>query len=349
MLPLTSRLRSKWLGGLSLSKGAAETLELSPAVDREQPAAISLPNEFNRVVSVQHETTPEIELRRLQKRTTRHAPTVAYRFDRATLAQGSLYFRGGYQVIRSGSNMLLPRQQHEFQEMMLCTNNVIERYFGHWLADGQALELLAEQMSLPSGILKRNPWLHEPGYRLLSGLRPVQTENAFVDRLWIVDDRGMNDNRIARIQKLRERFGQAATHAGPKRVMLGRGTLGKPRHLLNARELEEAFDKLGFTIVEPEAESAESIVNALSSAEIAICVEGSAQNHCIYALPVGSTLLIIQPPARFNAVSKDRADAVGLNWAYVVADPRPDGFHLPIERLMRTLDEISRVRGRAIV
>jgi hypothetical protein len=85
MLPLTSRLRNKWLGGVGLCDGASEIIELSPAADREQPAAISLPSEFDRVLSLQEETTPEIELRRLQRGAIHHAPTMAYRLDAAVL------------------------------------------------------------------------------------------------------------------------------------------------------------------------------------------------------------------------------------------------------------------------
>jgi hypothetical protein len=258
-----------------------------------------------------------------------------------------LYFNAGYQVIRGGSDLVLPRRQDRFSEMVLCTNNVIERYFGHWLNDGLLLEQLAEQLSLPSIILKRKPWLHEPDYRKLSRLEGEQTEHGIVDRLWFVDDRGVNHGRISRIKTLRERLQSTVTRTGPKRVMLTRGALGAPRHLVNSREVQAALEKAGFAIIFPEAESAGNLVNILSSAEIVVVVEGSAQGHCTYALPLGSTLLTIQPPTRFTANSKDRADALGLNWAFVVADPRPHGFYLPIDRLLRTLDEISRITGGA--
>jgi hypothetical protein len=42
-------------------------------------------------------------------------------------------------------------------------------------------------------------------------------------------------------------------------------------------------------------------------------------------------------------MGKMRADAVGINWAYVVADAHADGFYLPIGRLLRTIDEVTRV------
>lgn len=346
MLPITARLRSKWLGNVPISDVASETIQLAPAIEREHPAAIALPSEFERVLAVMHETALEHELGRLRQGTRRHGPTIAYRLDNAILAQGSLYFDGGHSVIRGGCDALLPRPQDRLTEMQLCTNYFIERYFGHWLIDGRALELLADQMSLRGLVLNRKPWLHEPGYRKMSDTEAVRTDNALVGRLWVIDDHSVNENRIARIGELRSRIRAAARPTDKKRIVLARGTLGSPRDLINSDEVYQALQKEGFEIINPEHETVGSIVNALSSAEIVIAVEGSVQSHCTYAMPVGSTLLTIQPPTRFNAVSKDRADAVGMNWAFVVADPREDDFYLPLDRLDRTLEEVSRVSGQ---
>jgi hypothetical protein len=347
MLPITARVFSKLFANADVFDRASETIELEPAVDRDQNAAISLPDEFDRVSAIIESSTLDLELARLRRGSRRHAATIAYRLDHAVLAEGSLYFNGGYKVLRAGSKALLPRRREHFQEMALCTDYVIERYFGHWLIDGLALEVLADQMSLRSLILTRKPWLHEQDYRQMSGLEANQTNHAVIERLWVVDDRGINNSRISRFKKLRERIRPAGSQTG-KRIWLGRGKLGAARNLVNSTELCEVLQRLGFEMIEAEHESAGNIVKKLASAEIVITIEGSAQSHCSYALPTGSTLLIIQPPARFNASSKDRADAVGFNWAYVVADPRPNGFHLPVDRLMRTLEEISRVTLRRI-
>ena len=349
LLPVIARLRSRYLGNLPISDSASEIVELSPAIEREQPGAISLPSEFDRVLALQEETTVETELDRLRSGKRRHGATVAYRLDRATIAQGTLYFKGGHNVIRRGSVALLPRQQDCFAEMQLCTNNVVERYFGHWLIEGLALELLAKQMSVQGLVLGRKPWMHEAGYRELCGIESVHTDNAFVDRLWIVDDRGLNASWISRVRELRRRVREGASPTSAKRVFVTRGVRGSPRNLVNSDELQQVLNNMGFSIVNPESESAQGLASAISSAELVILVEGSHQSHCIQALPVGSTLITIQPPTRFNANSKDRADASGLNWAFVVADPHPEGFHLPIDRLMRTIDEVSRVTAQRVV
>lgn len=321
-------------------------IELAPAVERMQPAAIALPGEFERVLAVQGDTTVATELERLAEGKRRHGPTIAYRIDNAVLGQGTLYFDGGYDVICSRSTKpLLRRRQDHFAEMQLCTNYVIDRYFGHWLIDGLVLELLAEQRSLRALSSAGTAWPHEPGYRELCGLNVTRSDNARIDRLWVIDDRGVNGAWISRIEELRRRVRSMAMRNGPKRVMLSRGTLGTKRNLVNVAEVQKMLNRLGFEIINPESETPRSIVEKLSGAEIAVVVEGSAQNHSFLSMPPRSTVVTIQPPTRFNAHGKMRADAVGINWAFVVADPDPDGFHLPVERLTRTLDEVERVTG----
>jgi hypothetical protein len=113
--------------------------------------------------------------------------------------------------------------------MQLCSNYVIERYFGHWATDGLVLELLAAQRSVPGLKLAGTPWMHEPGYRELCGLPVTRSDNAWIERLWVIDDRGINDGWISRIEELRRRVRSVVAPNGPKRVMLTRGTLGAKR------------------------------------------------------------------------------------------------------------------------
>jgi capsular polysaccharide biosynthesis protein len=145
------------------------------------------------------------------------------------------------------------------------------------------------------------------------------------------------------MEELRRRVRSAAAPNGPKRVMLTRGTLGAKRNLVNSSEVQEALVHIGFEIVNPEMETAQGIVEKLCGVEIAVTVEGSAQNHCWLAMPRQSSFVAIQPPTRFNLWSKMNADAIGINFAFVVADPHPEGFCLPTDRLLRTIDEVVRV------
>jgi hypothetical protein len=227
--------------------------------------------------------------------------------------------------------------------MQLCSNYVIERYFGHWTSDGLVLELLAAQRSVPGLKTAGTPWLHEPGYRELCGLAVTRSGNAWVDRLWVIDDRGINDGWISRLEELRRRVRSVAAPNGPKRVMLTRGSLGVKRNLVNSSVVQEALVHIGFDIVNPELETARSMAEKLRGVEIAIAVEGSVQNHCWLSMPRQSTFVAIEPPTRFNTWCKMIADSIGINFAFVVADNHPEGFCLPTDRLLRTIDEVIRV------
>src|ERR1700677_3317864 len=165
VLPITRRVRARLFGSAPISACASEVIELAPSVNRFQPAPIALPGEFDRVVAAGVDTTIAIELERLKEGQRQHGPTIAYRIDNAVLGDGTLYFSGGYQVIRGrSSGPLLRRHRDNFEEMQLCTGYYIDRYFGHWLIDGVLLELLAAERALPTISLAGDPWLHEPGY-----------------------------------------------------------------------------------------------------------------------------------------------------------------------------------------
>ena len=132
---------------------ASEIIELAPAVDLMQPAAIALRGEIEgQCVAVQEVNDLDDRTRALARG---HTATWAdhrlpYR-QCHTWERGTLYFDGGYEVIgRSSRKRLLSGHHVYLGEAQLCSNYVIDRYFGHWLIDGLALELLAAQRSLPA-------------------------------------------------------------------------------------------------------------------------------------------------------------------------------------------------------
>ena len=188
VLPVTARLWAKILGNLPLSAHASEVLEIAPAVDRAQPSAIALPEEFDRVLAVPENSTISMEHERLKGGIRRHAPTRAYQIDHAVIGHGTLYFDGDYQVIRGRSTKpLLGRRPDCFGEMQLCSDYYIDRYFGHWAMDGLVLELLASQRSLPAVTLAGRSWLHEADYRELCDLKVERSEYARIERLWVLE------------------------------------------------------------------------------------------------------------------------------------------------------------------
>src|SRR5260370_17932010 len=165
LLPLSARGRGKISGVRKVSDAAAECIELAAADDSPTLPAIALPDEFERVRGVVPSSTLEAERKYLTARSLNHGPTLAFRLNDAILADHTCYWSGGYEVSRSGDKRaVLTGSFEEYEEGQLCTYAPSNIYFGHWLRDAMAMELLAEQRGLSPLSYVGKPWIHEPGY-----------------------------------------------------------------------------------------------------------------------------------------------------------------------------------------
>ena len=306
---------------------------------------LSLPNEFERVLDVDEHSTFEMQRTRITSRFFEHGPTLAYRIPRALLVDGTVYTSFDNLVCRSGRGYPIIAQQIEsIHNAQLCTNKIIEQYFGHWLHDGLLLEILAQEQNLLPLIFRRPQWLHEPGYRSIMSLVARDVTRAFVHDLWIIDDRGLNQSWAKRFNYLRNKLRSTAELTSTQHTthfFIRRGHGQSKRVLLNEDIIIEYLSKFGFGIIDPETMSVASMATALSQAKMVVSVEGSAINHAQFALPCGASIVVIQPPNRFNALHRHFCDAAGLRFGFVVADPGLDGFTLNPERLQRTIDIVD--------
>jgi Glycosyltransferase 61 len=342
LLPIASRLRARIFGNAAIDSQASEIIEISPSVQRKSPAAICLPNELQRIQGWVQGSSLELQLNRVTGGVKEHGATVGYRLRNATIAGGSLYFRGGYDVLRpKQSRVLVLGRPERIAEAQLCTTFVAERFFGHWLRDALMLEELASLRGYLPVRLRRGSWLHEEAYRNLLGLPGHSVDFAQIAHLWVIDDRGLNDSWLSRFESLRERTRRTAAVSGPSRVMLCRGVMGERRELTNAAEVESELQANGFVVATPELESVAQLINLLAHAKIVVVVEGSAHNHAFMAMPRGSALITIQPSNRFNAIGKTFADAIGVRWAFTVAEKSRGGYYMPLDRLLRTIESVG--------
>ena len=315
--------------------------ELAPAVEREAATAISLLGEFDRVKGFAAETSEAVELERVFAPSLRHGPTLAYRVSDVLVDHGSLYTWTAKQDFSVERRLVSVCRGEAVHEAMLCTNDVINRYFGHWLTDGTALERLAQQAGLHPLVMGQQEWRHEAGYRDLLSLQAGRLRSGFVRNLWVIDDRGINDGWLARFEHLRAlvRGSAQALGAKPTHVILSRGDLGKRRQLDNFGQIVSTLAPHGYVVVEPEKLSAVEVAQALANAQVVVAVEGSAQAHALMAMPRGAAMVTIMPPRRFNSVHKVVADAIGVKWAYAVAEESGEhSFRQPSDRLLALLD-----------
>lgn len=336
-LPVISRVRSRLRPPLPLLQIATEVRELEPASSLACRPPISLPGELDRVVDFLGGV--ENQVPRLVATVREEGPTLSYRFANATLADFTVYCASRYEVYSpSTKRPVLTGSPEGFGEAQLCTTNCAQTYFGHFLREALPLEVLAQQRGMTALTFRRQPWLHEPGYRSLVELVPVETSYAEVANLWITDERALNEGWKKRFQTLRRTLRGKVTPSRDTHVYLRRGTMGAARNLLNEDEVAAKLESIGFRVIAPEKMTPEAIASALAEAKVVVCVEGSVQQHAFIAMPEGATLVSIQPPARFNSIAKLLSDAVDARFAYVVAEPAAGGFTLELSRLLRTID-----------
>jgi capsular polysaccharide biosynthesis protein len=94
-------------------------------------------------------------------------------------------------------------------------------------------------------------------------------------------------------------------------------------------------------VVDPQHQSAAEIVATIRGARIVVGVEGSHLAHGLFSMAPEGTLLVLQPPYRFNNVHKDYTDCMDLKYAFILGDACEGGFSMSMNNLNKTLDIIS--------
>lgn len=78
------------------------------------------------------------------------------------------------------------------------------------------------------------------------------------------------------------------------------------------------------------------------TAKLVVGVEGSHLIHAMVTIAEGGTLLVLQPPNRFNNPLKDYTDCLGMNYAFLTGHAVEDGFEVDLDQLARLLEQIDR-------
>jgi hypothetical protein len=312
------------------------------AESRFEPSATYLRGELERVRNVQEETTCETELNRLAAGTRLHVATRAYLFKDVTLC-GGLLFKGAMNLrIARSSDHRDDIEGVDMSSAAISTTLMGSIYFGHWMHDDVSLNVVARSLAPPVEIA-RTPYAHESGYRQLLSLPGARIASGHFGELILLDDWGQNSHKRRRYQELRDTLRRAIARSGHDRVYIKRGqsACSRGRDLSNCMGLETHLVARGFAVVDPDTMSAEQIATTLRDARLVIGTEGSHLAHAIYAIADGGTLVVIQPPHRFNNIFKDLTDALGLQYAFIIGDAAEEGFSIDLDRLDRLLEHVS--------
>ncbi|PPE65562.1 glycosyltransferase family 61 protein [Caldimonas caldifontis] len=341
--PAIARLRRKLGFDKSLEHAATRTWVLQPAETRVERPALYDTRELDRVTACQDDTSMSAELERLRGGPRHHGATVAHLIPDVYLLEGHLFRRD---ALRELSRTPLPwisgPIREERGEASLAASRYGVRYFGHWMTDDLPTLKLATDHAPPISprvALTR----HQTEYLTLTGLEYEMLPNAYLKQLIVFDDIAQNRLKALRYAALRERF-QAITSTlteepTPGVVLLRRNT-GHQRVLTNEDQVAAALRARGFRSLCPEEHSVSEILAACRGARVAVGVEGSHLAHAIYTLAPGGSLVVLQPPQRFNNVFKDICDAAELSYAMTVGHPDGDGFRVNIDALLRLVDRM---------
>jgi len=343
--PIWARVLRKLKVGEEINDIAAEHIEICAAETTEERPAIALPDEFDRVLKPRHNISIVELAAAVAGGPTMHGPTVAYRFRDVLLADGSIYVGFRYeQVAKFRRRPIIFGHFPEYETAQLCADSGSDIFFGHWLCDSLAKEMLAKERGLRPLNQPNDLRIHEQGYRSILGMTADMPQTAYIRDLWTVDDRGYNSDHVRRFRALRTKLRETreAETKASRLIYLGRGRTGESgRNLQNEQEIQAALDATGFDAIHPEEIAPPEIRDALMYARIVVSVEGSALAHAVLALPEGSAIVVIQPANRFSHAFKSVSEFAGIRFAYIVAEQRGTQLWLDPARLIKLIEMVD--------
>lgn len=306
--------------------------------------SVALDDEYERIGGTLPYTDIVTEVRIAHGGLTEHPPTYSYNLGPALIADGSVYYRGGFGVMKSGVARPLARGRAErLAAAQLCTSSLTEEFFGHWLLDTPALAVLGEQRGLTPVVVRTTPTSsHRRGYTAMMGMPVIESRLATADQLWFVDDRPTNAGRAARLREVRRRVRRSASAGRRRRVIMDRKLGGVRRNLENSGALWDLLVRdHGFEVVDPLLTDQATLVGILADAELVLGVEGSALCHAVVASPETAMIFAIMPPTRFCTAVKWYTDMVGMKFGFAVASGTGSDFTLDPNRLRRVMDRVD--------
>lgn len=317
---------------------ASERWEVAPGTEVRVRPARCLPGQMERIRAAAFGSVTEVLQDLRGGFSTMQPPTVGYRLRGVDLVDGVLYCRGAERHLRKRSRRSLGyRTPVDAMGGALYESWRGNRWFGNWLADDCLTYRLAKRFGHP--VTTGNPTGHAARYEALLGQTPMRVENVRFEELLLFDDVGHCAEKRERADANRRRLvgaGAPESHAG---VFLLRKANGDRRFLANEMEIAERLARRrGFRIVDPLANSADAIVAQCAGAQVVVGVEGSHLVHGLVAMPPGSTLLALQPPARAVSVLKMITDRQEQEFAFVVGQGGDADFVIDPEEVERTLD-----------
>jgi len=327
----------------SLDAMASRVWEHTPGGTETVEPIVLMPGSLERVVSgprdlgtpipreavIGHAVSCELKL----------SPTTLYEIRDALVSRGSIYARGHRYPLRwNPVRESLRGAVETIDEAVLVGSMRGSYFFGDWIMDDCAQQLLAESLGPEVIDIVRPMYKHEPGYReLLELCAPRQVEDALVRRLTVIVEGGASVDQRRRIAMLRERLRKnlgplPPFHCG---VYVDRGVTGARRSLVNKDVVTARLKERGFSVIEPEKLTSRQVATALATAKFVMGVEGSHLSPGVVSVSTGSTVIELHPANRFYPCRRSYLDAFGIKYAVLVCP------HLNEAEFEARLDELD--------
>jgi hypothetical protein len=325
----------------AIEDACAESWIVEPALKQRVQPSIYLPGDLDRVTdAIEFSNLPQ-EMEYLTAEVRNHAATVAYRFRNVSVVEGGLYSgRWRERLMTRAKAEADNGPEKRMRSGVVACSWTGNHFFGHWITDDLTLHLAAEEIGHPF-ILKRKPYLHEPGYRRLLNIWCDQVACTRFDEVVVLRDFGQNAYKRKRYEILRNRLKDQFRLRRAKRVLLRRGSLGVSREIVNNSEFETFLIAHGFDIVDPEKLTPSEIIEQTMGAEVVIGVEGSQIPHALLTMADKGVLCCLLPPFRFVNTFKGYTDCLGMRYAMLVGHAAPGGFRIDLDDLGRLLEKID--------
>jgi Glycosyltransferase 61 len=315
------------------------------------PPSVFLPGQLERVIDERREPwftwQPCSEhIAEATSTVITYAPTIAYHIKDAILFDGSIYVRNFKYPLRSAADKsvfrLTAAKLEHVENGALASTFLGTRFFHHWLTDDCPKYLLAAK-GVRQICAGRSAYAHQQQYGAYFGQDWTPLDRARIDELTIFQDWDQNSHKRIRYEALRNRIrAQVFDRNSGSGVYLRRGDTGVARPIRNENEILDSLVKSGFVVVDVSSDNLDYIIASLLSAKIVISMEGSNIAHCVYSLPKGSALLVLQPPDRFRGVHRTWSACLGIKFGFVVGSgSQAAGYSFSVAEIHRTIDLLS--------
>jgi hypothetical protein len=325
-----------------LSEVAERSYELHPAEPFNAPPAYFDASDMDRVVG--YGTNRDRELRRIQGGPKTINPTVMYRLRDVQMLSGHLLFPNMIRrwEHRARRPWIATAEQFECNVGALANSKLGLRYFAHWLHDDLPMCLAVQDMG-PLVSPQTGSFGHQAAYLAVTGLEITRCDSVRFKELYFVDDRhAENSHKKDRLLEVRKRLWTACPSPIHEGVFLVRGSGGQRRVLRNEMELAASLSERGIRVVDVATSSPQDVMRQCAHARVVIGVEGSQLNNGLISIADGRSMLVIQPPRRFNCHHKELCDILGVRYGFVVGESfdKSADFSVDTDSVHRLLDRL---------